>query len=254
MSKMLSDYMASKYSLLLPLSEAWFRNPAKPANDVMHSDADLTDTIPRYYADNFQVRALATIKWLWNRSTRLEKENEELRRLAYHDALTGLFNRAAFNKELNKICQDNISKSERRQQKGNTLLMIDLDRFKAINDTHGHDVGDEVLCKVAGALKGVVRKSDMVARIGGDEFVVVCRGTSIESVQPVVDHIKWVLDTLSIEKDGIEIPIRGSVGSCKIDATRTPEQILKQADVAMYEVKHARKASNYETAPAPQAA
>ena len=150
---------------------------------------------------------------------------------ALHDALTGLPNRRQLDLVLASI------EKEARESDTCFLLHVDLDRFKQINDTLGHAAGDRVLRKVADTLRSTVRKSDLVARIGGDEFVVLCRDrASPDEIQAVADRIVAALAT-PITLDGHVCRIGASVGlaSSKADAAGG---LLINADIALYKAKH----------------
>lgn len=170
--------------------------------------------------------------------TERKKVEEHLTYLAHHDFLTGLPNRALFLDRL--ACALSIAK-----RSGNALavLFIDLDGFKAVNDTHGHDAGDTVLQVVAQRLRKVIRTSDNVARLGGDEFTVLLNHVgSHNSAEIVAEKI------LQLLLDPIEL---GSAHMCDVGASIgislyeggevQAEHLLKQADSAMYQAKLAGK-------------
>lgn len=162
------------------------------------------------------------------------KELEE--RLEYqvdHDFLTGLSNRRRFEQEL--------AREARRASRygfGGALLLIDLDHFKDVNDTLGHKAGDDLLKGVAGALRHRVRQTDVLARVGGDEFAVLLPQTGAEEARIVAAGI---VDTLrrrvAVASESI-IRVTASVGLALFDGHRASE-ILAHADLAMYEAKSA---------------
>lgn len=164
------------------------------------------------------------------------KENEDrIRRLAHHDNLTGLPNRNLLNDRMNHALA-------RVKRHGGRLavLYVDLDRFKPINDTLGHEAGDYVLREVSLRLAGCVRSSDTVARIGGDEFVVVVEEIQRPSEAALV--ARKIVETLArpIEYQGHDCVVGASIGVAVFpDDGATMEEVCKAADVAMYRVKHA---------------
>lgn len=154
---------------------------------------------------------------------------------AKHDALTGLPNRGLFHELLDQACADAAMKSQTL-----ALMFIDLDRFKQVNDTMGHDAGDELLVQVARRLRACVREGDILARLGGDEFtVVLCQledhKTGIQIAQRIVADLKTSFSLSMGRAD-----IGGSVGMSFFpsDAIQ-PLSLLKNADVAMYRAKEA---------------
>jgi diguanylate cyclase (GGDEF)-like protein len=164
---------------------------------------------------------------------KLKQTESQMRYLAHHDVLTDLPNRMAF--------QQNLSQSVAladRQQSSLALLFIDLDGFKAVNDTYGHDVGDQVLVQVAARLRACVRASDVVGRLGGDEFVVLLTdGPNTEQADQVahkvIDHIR---EPYAIP--GAQPVLGASVGIALYPSqARNADQLLIVADTAMYVAK-----------------
>jgi len=163
-----------------------------------------------------------------------KRADDQLHRLAHEDMLTLLPNRALFMDRLERA----IAQS-RRKKKEFALLFIDLDRFKAINDTLGHEAGDRVLVVVAGRLKGCVRRMDTVARLGGDEFTVIL--TDIHSTRDVVSVAEKILDALSrpLDLDGDKYYVGGSIGiSIYPDDGSDVDTLIRNADAAMYRTKN----------------
>jgi diguanylate cyclase (GGDEF)-like protein len=162
------------------------------------------------------------------------KESEErLKYLAYHDPLTGLANRVLFRDRVKHA----VDSADRNGNKI-ALLYIDLDHFKTINDTMGHDVGDALLEYVAYRLKGCVRESDTVARMGGDEFTVLLEQLhDREDVMRVAECIlKKMTETFSIHNNSIRIG--ASIGiSCYPHDSVNMESLIRLADSAMYYAK-----------------
>ncbi|MDB5854273.1 MAG: hypothetical protein JWR22_2314 [Herminiimonas sp.] len=159
-----------------------------------------------------------------------------LERDVLHDALTGLPNRQALMLEL-----DRIEVRARRHKNSYAVLFLDVDRFKDINDNHGHGAGDEALIGFAKRLKGAVRESDLVARLGGDEFVVLVGDldASADCITAVAEKILLALrDPIAIQ--GMPVILSTSIGIAIPCHEREPAaEILRRADQAMYEAKAA---------------
>ena len=168
---------------------------------------------------------------LFSRRRLLQREHE-----SRHDALTGLLNRAAFAGRIRSALP--LSKPE--PGRWSALLMIDLDGFKAVNDTLGHPAGDLLLIQVAAALRASVRSGDSVARLGGDEFAVLLTGLPDPGKAEVL--ASQLLDRLShgaYEVAGIEIGVDASVGVVVIpEHGREVDLLLQRVDIAMYQAKH----------------
>jgi diguanylate cyclase (GGDEF)-like protein len=162
-----------------------------------------------------------------------KQSEERLAYLAQYDHLTGLANRALFRDRLNQA----LARAERNNQ-SMALMFLDLDHFKSINDTLGHDAGDQLLEEVAKRLKSCVRKTDTVARIGGDEFTVILEG--IASNQDPIIVAQKMIDKLSTPfiVAGQEVFSGISVGiTVYPDDGETARELLKYADRAMYRAK-----------------
>lgn len=208
----------------------------------MHRDGHLVDvsvTISPIYNAEGQVIGASKIA----RDISMAKAAEaEIHRLAFYDSLTGLANRSLLNDRLSQA----IIKSC-RDSRVFALLFLDLDNFKILNDTKGHDAGDELLKEAALRLKEVVRDSDTVARFGGDEFVVLLNGPAECSADPdtwVCNVINKVIQRLAepYHVAGIVHCCTASVGATLFRGQQyTASDLLKQADHAMYEAKHSGK-------------
>ncbi|MCF5545908.1 GGDEF domain-containing protein [Pseudomonas salomonii] len=172
--------------------------------------------------------------------TALTQAEEELRFLAHHDPLTALTNRSLFN--------DGLASALRTARRDNTrlaLLFLDVNDFKGINDVHGHAVGDRVLCVIARRLERCVRESDLVARMGGDEFTVLL--TDVQSHEAVSSKVAQILAAMA-EPLGAEFgPVK--MPSCSVGVAFYPadgadaDTLLSHADSDMYRIKRLRLAA-----------
>lgn len=176
----------------------------------------------------------------------LARDISELRHLATHDVLTGLPNRSLFVEELEAAVDRHA-----RSRRGVAVLFCDLDGFKAINDDHGHAAGDAVLVEVAQRLRTCTGSVDGAARVGGDEFVLVCEGlTDTDELGDLAEMIIARVTQPVVVGDGTEVKVGISVGigvARSRQATVDPDQLLTQADTAMYRAK-ARGGNRYRIA------
>lgn len=165
------------------------------------------------------------------------REQREVEHAARHDTLTGLLNRA----ELFRILDESLEVAKREDMVLG-VLFLDLDRFKVVNDTMGHDAGDDLLRTVADRLRATVRNTDVVARLGGDEFVVVCR--DLLSGDSVVSMAGQILKAFKapVDLNGREQIISSSIGIAIAtpDDTRAPDDLVRDADSAMYRAKETK--------------
>jgi diguanylate cyclase (GGDEF)-like protein/PAS domain S-box-containing protein len=169
--------------------------------------------------------------------TEQKRAQERIQYLATHDELTGLPNRAMFSRILNLAIE-----SARRYERDFAVLFIDLDRFKAINDTLGHAAGDELLREIAKRLQRCLRASDVIARLGGDEFVALIHGFEKNNDAATVAR-KLLSATLQpVTLQGHECRVTASIGICPYPAAGDDEQsLMRNADIAMYQAKEEGK-------------
>ena len=165
--------------------------------------------------------------------TAVSREYEEIRRLAYHDSLTGLANRASF---LGLLDQALVRAGPERRLVA--LLYLDLDDFKPVNDAMGHAAGDELLIAVAERLRGAVRKTDTVARLGGDEFAVLLTDVDGPEVAAALAEKLVARIAQPYMLNGQRIEVGASVGiSLHPRDGATVDALLSHADAAMYAAK-----------------
>lgn len=166
--------------------------------------------------------------------TARKSRTEELAHLAHHDGLTGLPNRTAVHTRVGESLA-------RRHLHEVGVLFLDLDGFKDVNDTHGHDVGDRVLSVVARRLADVVRPTDLVGRVGGDEFVVVCEPASLAVLERIAERICEELER-PIELAGLPtIRTGAAVGLAVAEPVDDTASLLRRADDEMYRAKSRRR-------------
>lgn len=164
----------------------------------------------------------------------LAEEAEALERLACADGLTGLNNRRHFlllaNSEWARF---------QRYKRPLALLMADIDKFKSVNDTYGHDVGDEVIKAVAAVLQSSKRSNDIVGRLGGEEFAIVLPEATLDSASAAAERFRRLIANRVISADAQRIPVTISLGVASADeGTNGIEELLKRSDLALYEAKH----------------
>lgn len=171
--------------------------------------------------------------------TMQKRSDERISFLAHNDALTGLFNRANFTEILNQ----NVSRLERYGAPF-ALMFMDLDHFKAINDTHGHPMGDRLLIEVANRLRSVTPASAFLARLGGDEFaILIPKSVSIEDIEALAKRLlKSITRTFEIDNQQMSVGISIGVAIAPRHGTR-PDQILRNVDLALYRAKESGRAA-----------
>jgi diguanylate cyclase (GGDEF)-like protein len=179
-------------------------------------------------------RLIEEISALRGKVARLQERVEQLDQLAHQDALINLPNRRGFMRELERL----IARVDRYGLKA-AMLFVDVDGLKIINDSFGHRAGDEALIQVANLLASGVRHSDVVARIGGDEFGILLECADEAAAQETATRLIEQISACEFLHDGEELPLSVAIGVGMIDALDTPEAIMERADEAMYRRKAA---------------
>ncbi|MGV3664798.1 MAG: sensor domain-containing diguanylate cyclase [Leptospira bouyouniensis] len=169
---------------------------------------------------------------------RLEEQKNvlinSLKRLAYMDELTMLPNRRSFADTLQKTIA-----TVKRRNRESVLAVMDIDHFKVINDTYGHDIGDLVLKKMANIFVDCLREEDTVGRLGGEEFGCILPDTTTEGATIVLDRLRESVETHRFFIfDNYYLNITLSIGFTKVHPIQKPEEILKFADIALYQAKN----------------
>lgn len=168
-------------------------------------------------------------------------DSDQLFIKATHDDLTGLANRALFMDRLKNVVR-HADRAEGTQVRSSIVMMVDMDGLKTTNDTHGHRVGDAVITAFAHRLKGAVRQTDTVARMGGDDFGIILHLLhDADAISSAIERIDTALEQ-PFSFENRSYPLKASMGMARIpqDSVK-PEQLLDMADQRMYAVKQARK-------------
>ena len=192
----------------------------------------MSDQVMDETADS--ARLIEEIGRLRAQVAQLEQRVEQLDELAHQDSLIKLPNRRGFMRELERLV-------DRGNRYGHcaAMLFVDLDGLKMINDTFGHLAGDEALIQVAELLSGGVRRSDIVARIGGDEFAILLENASEASAQETAARLENMVCDCDFTHDGDVLPLSVAIGVAMIDGDDTPKSVMDRADEEMYRRKDA---------------
>jgi diguanylate cyclase (GGDEF)-like protein len=163
-----------------------------------------------------------------------ESFQQQMYEAALRDGLTKAFNKKYFSDRL-----DTEFAYARRHKTILSILMMDVDFFKKINDTHGHLAGDHVLVKVARAAQSAIRTEDVFARYGGEEFGVICRGIPLANAAVLGERLRSTIEAANIEWEGKRVPVTVSIGVAALPETmcETSAQLVEAADQALYEAK-----------------
>jgi diguanylate cyclase (GGDEF)-like protein len=163
----------------------------------------------------------------------VEERTEELRSLAYRDQLTGITNRRGFAEGFDRV------RAAAAPDARLALLLIDIDRFKEINDSFGHQAGDEVAAEIARRIGVILRPTDVCGRWGGDEFIVLFSDLGSRPLKMIAEAVRRGLSNGVSLKGGETVPMTVSIGACLVEPDETLEQVADMADAALYGAKEA---------------
>lgn len=252
----LSEIVGYTAGELAAMSFQQITHPDDLGEDVAQVESALRGEIDRYSLDKRYVTAGGQVIWVSLYAslvrgvdgkplhfiaqikdiTERKRMEETLHRLADHDDLTGIWNRRRFEEELER----QVARS-RRYGEPAALLLLDLDGFKPINDSFGHRSGDRLLTAIAQTLRGRLRQTDSLARIGGDEFTVLLGNTTAAQARLIADELADAIEATSIDVGGRQVSVGASIGVIAIDRTvESGDTALIDADRAMYRTKRAR--------------
>lgn len=192
------------------------------------------DYITKPVDGNFLKAKFAVAKRIIDTQEKLKQSNEVLQKLAYYDELTGVLNRRAGNASF-------IVEVERcvRNDQNLSVTMIDIDYFKKVNDTYGHQTGDIVLREVANILRKTIRPYDIVCRYGGEEFLIIAEVNNEHEAQQLFERVRLAVSALEIKAGKLTLNITASFGVYIVSpsAQLTLHEMVKYADKALYQAK-----------------
>jgi two-component system, cell cycle response regulator len=180
-----------------------------------------------------RVRSMLRIKRLQDQ---LEEKNRELEQLSISDGLTGLYN----HRHLHEILAEEYERS-RRTEEPMSVVMLDLDRFKDVNDTHGHQAGDRVLQELAAILRECAREIDKLGRYGGEEFMAILPDSDAEAGAVFAERVRELVENQRFEiqaDEPLRMTISAGVASFPDHGADNPRRLVHQADLALYSAKH----------------
>jgi two-component system cell cycle response regulator len=200
--------------------------------------------------DKIEIGSTTILKFTFH-----DKLDEEFQKNMYEaalrDGLTHAYNHRYFDDQL----KTEVAYAQRHGTYL-SLMMLDIDHFKKINDTHGHLAGDAVLVQFAQTIQKAIRKEDLFARYGGEEFALLCRSTEPSTAKTFAERLRRLIETMVVRHNGIDIRVTASIGvaSAPDPRVRTPESLVALADGALYEAKHSGRNRVVSIEPRPSSA
>lgn len=197
---------------------------------------DFTQKVDQAFYINILVSLFVTLVIAFIILFTIKKYNKKLAFLARHDPLTQLYNRRIFEEKI-----EHYHELTKRNKESICLLFLDLDNFKGINDKYGHHIGDKVLTRLAEILKMQLRKTDFIARWGGEEFIVGLINTEIENAQEIAEKLRAMIESDLLMKKYVVTGVTASFGVTQYKTAESLEHAVARVDNAMYEAKKSGK-------------
>jgi diguanylate cyclase len=224
-----TEQAASESSQALKKLRESFDRAGLPA-EVAAATSRLTEQIDRMISNNASLKEkLASSQKILSAQ---QRQIEMLRTAVLVDGMTQLANRSYFDDKLGEMI-----KLRQRYDEVFFLIILDVDRFKSINDTHGHPAGDQILREVAARIRSALRESDFVARFGGDEFAVILIKSTPQAAEAVAGKLCNSVREGRFSFEGADIAVTLSIGAAEATAFDTAESLVERADAALYRVK-----------------
>lgn len=198
-------------------------------------EQDITDDVlpvQRVLAVNIAISAVVTLLILGMVQIVVRRSHRQMEAVAGTDKLTGLLNRLAFE----MVFQQAILDSERRRMPLSALL-LDIDHFKSVNDDHGHLVGDRILQQIARVARGAVRENDIVARWGGEEFLILLKDCPLQQAVAIAEKLRATIAAHDFALQGSDALVTASIGIAEYTHAESPSDFFSRADNALYQAK-----------------
>jgi len=162
----------------------------------------------------------------------LHRHYQEFKTLSRHDPLTKIRNRRSFF----ELSQQILAIAKRTKQPL-SLIMIDIDNFKHINDTYGHIIGGEILIHLVHSINGLIRESDIFARFGGEEFIILLPETDLSGSVELCEKIRTYIENTIFSDDKVSVPFTISLGTSQLQDEKLLRELIQKADAALYQSK-----------------
>ena len=233
--RILDDGVSRQHAIIRAEGDTVAIEDLTSRNGTFLNGQRVTAAVPLKEGDKIQIGRTTVLRFAYHDELD-ESFHENLLSSALRDPLTKLFNKRYLMDRL-----DSELKFAKRHETAVSVLMLDIDHFKKVNDNHGHLAGDAVLAHLANVLTRAVRNEDVVARFGGEELVIILRAISIDLAIALGERLRKLVEHTAIEHQSRTLKVTMSVGAAGYPSTRadTVEQLIDAADQALYRAKHA---------------
>jgi diguanylate cyclase (GGDEF)-like protein len=225
------EYMQAKHSIMLPIDEFMV-----VLNDrTKRSIATKAHEISALFSNIFialSIGIISFVGYLFLMLKTLHRHYREFKTLSRHDPLTKIRNRRSFF----ELSQQILTLAKRTKQPL-SLIMIDIDNFKHINDTYGHIIGDEILIHLVHSINTLIRESDIFARFGGEEFIILLPETDLSGSLELCEKIRTYIENTIFSDDKVSVPFTISLGTSELQDEKLLRELIQKADAALYQSK-----------------
>jgi len=225
------EYLQAKHAIMLPIDEFMVALNER----TEHSIETKTHEISALFSNIFialSVGIISFVGYLFLMLKTLHRHYQEFKRLSRHDPLTKIRNRRSFFE-----LSEQVLTIAKRTKQPLSLIMIDIDNFKHINDTYGHIIGDEILIHLVNSINTLIRKSDIFARFGGEEFIILLPETDLSGSVELCEKIRTYIENTIFSDGNISVPFTISLGTCEFQEEKLLRELIQKADTALYQSK-----------------
>jgi len=223
------ESVSRRHARIVWADRHWHAVDLGSTNGTYVNDEVVTDRVLR---DGDQVKVGRTILKFLEGGSVETSYHEEIYRLMTFDGLTGAHNKRYFHETLER----EASRSK-RYSRNVSLILFDIDHFKKVNDTYGHIAGDSLLCQLAALVRANIRREDIFARVGGEEFAIIVPETAAEEARAVAEKIRGLIEATEMVFDTIAIPVTVSLGVAGLAPNESAEALYAKADALLYRAK-----------------
>jgi diguanylate cyclase (GGDEF)-like protein len=224
-------YLQAKHSILLPIDEFMMMLNERTKRSINKVNKEIDELFTNIFI-SLSVASISFVGYLILMLKTLHRHYREFKTLSRHDPLTKIRNRRSFFELSQQIL--NIAK---RTKQPLSLIMIDIDNFKHINDTYGHIIGDEILIHLVHSINALIRESDIFARFGGEEFIILLPETELSGSVELCEKIRTYIENTIFSDDKVSVPFTISLGTSELQDEKLLRELIQKADAALYQSK-----------------
>lgn len=224
-------YLQAKHAIMLPIDEFMTMLNQRTKGSISKVNKEIVGLFSNIFI-TLSIAGISFVGYLFLMLKTLHRHYQEFKTLSRHDPLTKIRNRRSFF----ELSQQLLAIAKRTKQPL-SLIMIDIDNFKHINDTYGHIIGDEILIHLVNSINTLIRESDVFARFGGEEFIILLPETDLSGSVELCEKIRTYIENTSFSDGKISVPFTISLGTSELQDEKLLRELIQKADAALYQSK-----------------